>query len=235
VPTHGYFARYLELLHNPTEDPITIDVEVASDLDSEAATRIVDETPGEWIVTDDDSGNDPWPSSDQTLVHVFGRAGRLSPPAVTAPTTATDTLAYRWNSITIPARETVALMHFAVQQPTQTAAQASAVRLAQLPPEALVDLSASEIAAISNFEVPADGVGSVPPLVVAQAFTVSGEIFMSNGTTPANPRNEVTLRSSNPIYSREVKASVAASSYAVTNTIADGWSLEASNLPPRTV
>jgi 5-hydroxyisourate hydrolase-like protein (transthyretin family) len=232
VPKTGYFARYLEIVRNPGTTPVTVDLEVASELWSGSATVVPDQVAGAWIVTDDDNGEYPWPMSDPTLAHVYaGQNAAFAPPATVLPPASNGALEYRWNGIAIQPGQTVAVMHFAVQQPSQTAATASATRLAQLPPEALADLSAAEIAAIGNFAVPADGVGTVPPLNLVEAFTVSGQLFTWNGTTPVNANNTVTLRSGNPIYSRGTTATVGAS-YSVTGTVVDSWTLEANNLPP---
>src|SRR5262249_44649557 len=69
--------------------------------------------------------------------------------------------------------QTVALMHFAVQQLSTGAALASVERLAQLPPEALTGLSQEEIGAVRNFVVPEDGASAVAPLP-ALTGTVTG-------------------------------------------------------------
>jgi len=234
VPATGYFARYLEILNNPTNADITVGVEVAADLDSEATTLVVDQQPDQWIVTDDDADNDRWPSSDPALAHVFAGVGvgvTLAPPLTTVPSASSDTLKYRWQTVTVPAHQRVAVMHFAVQQPSQTAAHASAIRLSQLPPEALADLSAEEIAAIGNFDVPADGVGTVPAIALAQNFNVTGQIFTGENKLIESSTTEVVLRSGNPIYSREAKVTTV-SAFNLSMTVADSWTLEATNAPP---
>jgi 5-hydroxyisourate hydrolase-like protein (transthyretin family) len=232
VPKTGYFARYLEIVRNPGTAPVTLDLEVASELWSGSGTVVPDQVAGAWIVTDDDTGEYPWPMSDPTLARVYaGPNAAFAPPATVLPPSGNGALEYRWNGITVQPGQTVAVMHFAVQQPSQTAAVASATRLAQLPPEALADLSAAEIAEIGNFAVPADGVGTVPPLNLVEAFTVSGQLFTWDGATPVNANNTVTLRSGNPIYSRGTTVTTGAS-YSVTGTVVDSWTLEANNLPP---
>ena len=91
-------------------------------------------------------------------------------------------------------------MHFAVQQVVRASAQASAERLAQLPPEALTGLNGTEIAAIQNFAVPPDGSSTLPALPPLTG-QVSGRVLASDGTTPiATPG--VRFRSTNLLFGR---------------------------------
>lgn len=232
VPGTGYFARYLEVLQNPTSAPITVDVEVNSQLFSGWNTKTVDQVANRWIVTDDATDQFPWPITDQTLAHVFAGDGAALPnPQTQLPTQEDSRLIYRWNAVTVQPGQSVALMHFAVQQPKRAPAVASATRLAMLPPEALVDLSAQEIAAIGNFAVPEDGVGTVPPIAMVPAFTASGQIFTYDGVTPAAGRNRVTLRSGNPLYPVGTTVAFDAPSYTVTGIVADSYVIDVVNEP----
>lgn len=108
-----------------------------------------------------------------------------------------------WQDVTVPAGETVMLLHFGVQQTGLDAARASAERLVQLPPETLADLTPSEIDAIANFAVPADGSSPLAPLPPLDG-TVDGTVFEGDGTTPV-PGAEVRLRSDHPLFQRLIR------------------------------
>ncbi len=218
VPGDGYFARFVELLSNPTASPVTVDVRVVSNRRVEWWTgqpRIVstssgDDTlnvasassPDRWVMIDDDFDVDPFElSSPPATAFVFDGAG--APEKVGAAAFGGSTgaeLSYEWRQVTIQPGQTVAYLHFGVQQLRQEAARVAATRLAQLPPEALVGLGDEEIAAIKNFAVPADGMGAVVPLPPLDG-KVSGRLLASDGTT-AVPNSYITLKSKNPLYGR---------------------------------
>lgn len=143
VPTTQNWARYLEIIHNPTGSPIKVNVRVYGDLGSDSDTYLIktsstDYNPpplvpwGEivldpnnfWAATDDssDGGLDP------SLAHVWdGPKGkdhidylRLSYH---------DDLEYFWNNVTIAPGQTVVIMHFAVQQTNRANAISEAKEL----------------------------------------------------------------------------------------------------------
>jgi len=142
VPLTENWARYLEIIHNPTGAPITANVIVYGNLGSDSGTYLIatsstDYSPpllvpsGEivldpinyWAVTDDSDGmNDP------SLAHVWGGPKgkdhidylRLSYH---------DDLEYFWNNVTIAPGQTVVIMHFAVQQTNRANAISEAKEL----------------------------------------------------------------------------------------------------------
>ena len=68
-----------------------------------------------------------------------------------------DNVFYRWDNITVPAGQTVILMHFAVQRPPSdlTGTKSQAMSLVNLTdPNALTGMSAAEKAAVANFIIP---------------------------------------------------------------------------------
>src|SRR5204863_7625590 len=166
VAPDGYFGRYLEVLNNPSASPITVDVQVQTNLGSDSSTRIIATSSGDrifgtddlWLVHDDDDGSRPYPQTDPTTAEVVGGPdARIHLSQATMAPSGSDSLIYRWNSITVPPGQTVILMHFVVQNPNQTGATAAVQRLVQLPPEAIAGLSADERVQILTFNVPADG------------------------------------------------------------------------------
>ena len=154
VPPSGGFARYLEILTNPTTQAITVPVEMEGYLGSDDRTRVVvapSETNNTFAVTDQQGE-----CCDPALAHVFG-----GPNAAVALTSSqfvngNSVIRYRWQ-VTVPPGATVILMHFAVQREVldTAGAQAQAQALVSLTdPNALVGMSADEKAAVVNFVVP---------------------------------------------------------------------------------
>ncbi len=222
-----YFARYLELLSNPTTAPVTVDVRVqsvSSYIVGQGTTSSGDSvldvsnpaSPDRWATVNVGIDADPFLSGSGNtrpqLAFVFdgpGGAARVSNASLTTNSgTGVSEVSYTWSSITVPPGETVALMHFGVQQYSRAAAAASAERLVQLPPEALESLSPSEIAAIRNFAVPADLTSVVEPLPPLNG-TVIGHVYEADGVTPVPSTTtgsgyvlRLVLRSSNVLFGR---------------------------------
>ena len=213
VPATGYFSRLLEVISNPTTDPITVDVRVTSGMS--ANLNIVSTSSGDnllsladaatadrWLVVDDGTNGDPALIGGQPATgFAFDGTGATVHAAVASYLGGNPgQLQLGWNQVVVPPGGTVALMHFATQQTGRQAAAASVDRLSQLPPEAIEGLTADEIAAIINFAVPADGrslVVALPPLT----GTITGRTFEGDGVTPT-PNASVTVKSSNLFFGR---------------------------------
>ena len=215
-PRDGYFVRYLETITNPTAAPITLDLRVQNNLRQISGVPIIVNTssgdttlsvadpanPDRWVVTDDGFDGDPFEffTSPAPTFIFDGPGGAERVGAVSFTNPSNGQLNYRWNSITIAPGQTVSYLHFGVQQVSRAAAQTSAARLVQLPPEALSGLSTAELAQIRNFAAPADGLSTVPPLPALNG-AVSGRLFAGDGTTPL-ASTQVRFKSGNPIYAR---------------------------------
>jgi hypothetical protein len=236
VPAAGYFARHLELLTNPTDQPITADVRLSSYLARAVAggnngTAIITTSSGDslldvsdpaaadrWVVIDDVNPGDPFLAlSLPATAFVFDgtgaaqRAGQVSFALAEANANVAippQRLTYGWNAVTVQPGQTIAFMHFAAQQVGRPGALASAERLAQLPPEALAGLNADEVSAVQNFAVPQDGTSTIAPLPDVTAI-VSGRVLASNGTTPVG-NSVVRVRSTNPLFGRTFQTTSAA-------------------------
>ena len=244
VPSAGYFARYLELLTNPADTPVTVDVRVSSDIlrnnGSDLATAIVatssgddqldvtdPATPDRWLVIDAAQPADPFATSTPpSTAFVFDGPGGARPvsSASLAPSKSQIALDpreldYQWSSITIQPGETIGLMHFAVQETSRSAAQAAAERLVQLPPEALAGLSTDELAQVGNFVTPSDGVSTLAPLAPLTG-TVTGRVFASDASTPAGGV-AVRFKSSNPLFRSYQTTTAADGSFAFTSVQTD--------------
>jgi hypothetical protein len=229
VPQDGYFARYLEILKNSGGSPVTVDVKLTSNFrfiskvqngfTFNREPRIISTSSGDvvlsigdpanrdhWIVVDDDEDGDPFLSSTNlpAVGHVFdGPNAALNVSDALYNIDFTNNLGQlteTWRSLTVPPGGEVALMHFATQQTSRNAAQASTQRLDLLPPEALAGLSASELAAIQNFVVPAGGASTLAPLP-AITGTISGQVLADDNVTPINSAF-VNFVSNNIFYGR---------------------------------
>jgi hypothetical protein len=218
VPKNGYFARYLELIENPTSAPITVDVRVTSNISaSNGSPRVADSSDGDdilsvagtinpdrWVMVDDLTDADPFlNSSIPAVVNVFDGAGAVERAADAGLSLVGQVgkLHWQWSSVTVPAGGSVAYMHFAVQQLNRVAARAAAERLAQLPPEALDGLTPVDLSAIRNFAVPLDGISTIAPLPAVNVALIQGQVLSGDSTTPiANAT--VNFQSQHPLFGR---------------------------------
>lgn len=240
VPATGYFARYLELLSNPTGEDVTVDVAVESRLyggvlqfcsfqcerthflsttsSGDDVIDVASETPDRWV-SFGATGANPYvnPNEVASVSFVFdGEGGSVRVGSAVYEALNPNVspflrprFAYAWQSVTVPAGSTVALMHFVSLQGGVPAATASADRLVQLPPEALEGLSASEIAAIANFAVPATGTSLVAPLPPITG-TVTGQVLEGDAQTGVG-NAWVRFRSTVPVHPRQLEVPADAS------------------------
>ena len=237
VPAAGYFARYVEMLFNPTAQPITVNVDVASRLyggqnqfcsfqcertyfvsATSSGDGIVDvsgATPDRWASLGG-FGIDPWATSFNVpwLAFVFGGDDAAMQAAAATyeysnPNTTGIRPAFRygWHDVTVPPGGSVALMHFVALQGGPAAGTASGQRLVQLPQEAIDGLSPEEIAAIQNFAVPPSGVSAVPALPPLTG-KISGRVLEGDGASGVAGAVGF-FQSSVPVYPRRLTFGVA--------------------------
>lgn len=236
VPGDGYFARYIELLANPTAADITVGVtltsnfrQIVEDVRNPTTTTTVNVphilltssgdttlnvtdpgTPDRWVTLGGPVDRDPF-LPDQfadtpvpAIADVFsGPGATLAPSSVVyipSATSTSATLTDTYTAVTVRAGATVGILHFVSQQNLYASANASAARLAQLPPEALTGLSPSDLSSIQNFAVPPGGTSAVPALP-ALTSQVAGFVYGSDGTTQV-PGAPVHLQSKDPLFSR---------------------------------
>lgn len=108
-------------------------------------------------------------------------------------------LNYEWDGVTVPPGSKVAFLHIVTQQTSRESARASIDRLTQLPPEILVGITPDVLAAIQNFNVPADGQSTLSPLLLGG--TVTGNVYGFDGTTPI-AYGQVKYKGTSPYYGR---------------------------------
>ncbi|RXH58431.1 carboxypeptidase regulatory-like domain-containing protein [Granulicella sibirica] len=248
VPKAGYMARYLEVLANPTAADITVDVNLTSGYrythenrdgytyngtpevngsssgDSTFSVTTDPTTTDHWIIEGTDEDTDPFINSDNvpSVAYVFDDGkGPVSLGAGSFVTTSSyGKLSATWQKVRIPAGQTVELMHFVSQEVLRTAATASAQRLVQLPPEALLGLSAADASAIQNFAVPQNLTSTVAALP-ALTGQVGGTVYAGDTTTPI-PAALVSLQSADPIFARTYQYKSDGSGNFQFNTNLDG-------------
>jgi len=228
LPQDGYFARYLEILTNPGTSPVTVDLRVTSNVRpfngtpvvqaSSSGDKVLDVSdpanPDRWVVIGDVVDGDPFlnccfvPALSFTFDGVGAADHAATATFVSSPSYSPGQLSVTWSNITIPAGATVAYMHFGAQQVSRASAAASADRLDQLSPEALVGLSPDEITEIRNFAVPASGVSALAPLPALNG-TVTGRVLAGDGITTV-PNATVRFHSNNLFYGRTLQVSSAA-------------------------
>jgi hypothetical protein len=208
VPRAGYFARYLEILRNPTATPVTVDLTITGHISGPGVTAAHTSSGDSTLDVSSAEAADQWFVAGRTdalgLAFVFdgaGAAARVSHASLTPMQTGATHFArtiYGWSNVTIPAGGSVAVIHFGVQQLTRQAARAAAERLAAMPPEALAGLSADELAAVRNFALPANGQSAVAALP-ALTGSVTGKVLEADQTTPIQSAG-VKFQSQHPLF-----------------------------------
>jgi plastocyanin len=142
---------------NPTSTPLTISVGQESFLRSFNDTRL--------LVNPADTGNTYYVASEAfsccqnpNVAEVMAGPNAAVPVSTVQFRSSNSDISYQWNTVTIPAGQTVIFMHFALQHdPSDNAGlKAQAVALANLSdPNALVGMSDAEKSQVVNFSIPA--------------------------------------------------------------------------------
>src|SRR5581483_11784654 len=183
VPADGYFERRLEELTNPGAADVTVDVTLQAAFDAGRSAGPLGTSSGNplstsdtWMVINDADGQN---FNQYPVVVVFGSTTPVLPP--TSATMSGGVLTLAWSGITVPAGQTVTLMHVLSVQSGRARAEATATRLASAPPELLVGLTAGESQSLLNFQVPT-GVNPVPPILLDGV--ISGQVVGGDGLTP---------------------------------------------------
>lgn len=121
VPSTEHWARYLDVLTNPTGSPITVSVRIGGNLGSDSSTVCFNTSDGDsvfdigdiWLMTNDDGDH-----SDPSLGHVFASHGAAEHVSSVYCLNGDDNPYYEWGNVIINPGQTKVFMHYAVQQPT---------------------------------------------------------------------------------------------------------------------
>ena len=224
VPRDGYFARYIDLLQNPTGSPVTVGLRYTSTLrnvtrsgvtvpPSVVATssgnglpNVSPPNPDHWAIFDDDLDVDPFLDTDENIppvAYVFDGPGAAIQPASIQWTLNAGffaSLQEEFDGIAVPVGGQIAVLHFISTQVNRVGALTSAQRLVQLPPEGLASILPSDLAAIQNFVMPGGGVSTLNPLESLNG-QVMGRVLAGDGVTPVTA-SAVSFQSGEPLFAR---------------------------------
>ncbi len=139
--TSQNYARYLDLIRNPTAAPVMATVMIDGSLGSGFSTQITGSSSGDtlvstsdsWFATDDrtDMGGDP------SLAHVFQGPGARTAATAVSMTSSRPTWSF---SVSVPAGGTVGFLTFAIQEASRADSLREARRLVRLPSDAFTGL-----------------------------------------------------------------------------------------------
>ena len=157
VPVEGAYARFVEVLQNPTAEPIEVDVEVFGNLGSDGGTRHVGDSSGDgavgadddWYITDDGNAT----GGDPAVTQFFSDAE--APVQPSEASRAGDLFDWTY-PVVVPPGETIYLLHFTSQRTTSEDALLDAEALTVLDAAKLAGLNSTDRLRVQNLAVPAD-------------------------------------------------------------------------------
>lgn len=220
VPRDGYFARYVESIHNPNAISLTITARVRYPLplvgiyrtqpgqSGSATPNIADvANPDRWV-----AANDLFLSLPVRGLAFDGGQARVRATSAVADSTG---VTIEWGNLTVPAGATVGLMHFLAQHPDFESSSAVLQHLTRMPPEALAGLSSAEIVQIQNFAIHPDGVSDLAPQPLLDG-SINTTVLDWSGTIPvASTRVDFV---SNSLFYNRTQSAVTSNTGAVSLT-----------------
>ncbi|MDM8562800.1 PKD domain-containing protein, partial [Candidatus Marithioploca araucensis] len=138
------FARFSEILHNPTDAPITVDVEIYGKLGAKShTTALVDQA--HFLITDDRTDNVS--GIIPVLLHYHSQVNH---PVTATHTTHNNQLSWVYSDVTIPAQSEARIIYFVAQTTDVNVAKQVATDI-YINPTALYE-NIDESAQLLNFE-----------------------------------------------------------------------------------
>ncbi|WP_290518071.1 Ig-like domain-containing protein [Alcanivorax sp.] len=158
VPTDGTFARFLEVIENPTDTSIPASVRIQSNFGSDSGTQVISTSSGDTlldpadtsIVTDDSSNG----GGDPTLFHLWGTA--TSTLLADTVSISGDDLRIQYSDLMVPANDRIIVMHVASQNANQSDATANLSSLVTLPEVLTAGMNLDELEDVVNFTLVPD-------------------------------------------------------------------------------
>ncbi|MBX3275648.1 MAG: putative Ig domain-containing protein [Sandaracinaceae bacterium] len=137
------YARFLDLVRNPTAAPVMATIRIDGNLGSDGSTVVTGSSSGDlvvsaaddWFTTDDSSDG----AGDPELGHVLQGAG--APVRATSVSLSTDSPSWSF-TVMIPAGGRVGILTFAIQENGRPASIAESRRVVDLPSDAMEGLDA---------------------------------------------------------------------------------------------
>jgi hypothetical protein len=156
VPSNDGFARWANIVSNPTGAPHTVTLTMVSDLGSDAGTLIGTTSSGDAVA----DVSDNWVTSYEAFAAGSSRTPRLA-HVLQSPGSGVhlssidfvngdDTPVWSY-TFSVPASSTVTVLNFVAGLASRSDAALKAAQLAALPPWTRVCLTATEAAGVSNF------------------------------------------------------------------------------------
>ncbi|MCA9541309.1 MAG: hypothetical protein KC620_20550, partial [Myxococcales bacterium] len=154
VPVMGQYARFTEVLENPTDAPINVEATISSNMGSDGGTVLIADSSGngtfgpedDWLITDD-------AFTDPAVLHFFSDEGAAVQPS--AASRVTDTIEYRF-PLVVPPGERIFLLHFAAQHDEPDEALANLETLLELGDDLVVGFSNEDRLRVQNLVVTPD-------------------------------------------------------------------------------
>lgn len=174
VPSDSNYARWMNVLHNPTAAPIMMRVGTANNLGSDGDTLVVTSSNGDatfdvtdtWITTMQNYSGTTSP--DPRLGHVLQGADAEVGLSAVRFVNNNDNVYWAWD-VTVQPGEAVTLMNFTVGELSKAAAAGSAAELATLPDSAVRCIDQASLSTIVNF-------AAEPPPVNLAAVSIAENV-----------------------------------------------------------
>ena len=181
VPADQPFARFAEILSNPTAADVTVDVQLSGNLGSDEGTDEVDASSDGNTTVD---ASDFWlanhkDSSDPALGFLFpGATGDKND----------DDIGYTWTGVTVPAGKTVTLLSWAYQRSDGDLSRiiSTLQQVGRFPPASYYqELTSAEIDACANAGVALNVVGEAGSAVPGEVLTLTNSRTLATATVSA--------------------------------------------------
>jgi hypothetical protein len=186
VPTSDSFARWLNIIQNPTASPILVRVGTGNNLGSDSNTVVVATSNGGapttatmWVTTFQNYSGTT--STDPRIGHVLQGPGAIATPLSSINFVNGDDNPYWGYDITVPAGATRVIMNFVTGQPSKAAAAAKAASLTTgiLPPVATACMTPLEQGGVVNFSGVGLGILPIPSLSLTGLLVLGAALALS--------------------------------------------------------
>lgn len=202
LDSHYQISSYDRVINGSTRR-VRVPVGIVSSSSGDGFLNVTSARKDHWLLLDDDMDEDPFINANHpALIHFFGSDGAQTQLSSGEFLSGIDGSFNRLRTswvVSIPAGQSVSIMHFLVEQTDRAAALASIQRLEQFPEEALEGITQQERAQIKNFKLPDS---SSAPSLPSLSANVQGQVTEYDGKTPV-ASSLVSFQSQFPLYKRQ--------------------------------